>query len=144
MIESEKPQFKEMMDLVAEATRQPKPTGKALHLWWGKLEQYDLVTVLKAFDTWIDTQSKPPSIHEILELCRHKVTIHPRLASPLNTEANKQYADKVLEAVNSMSGNRRDYRKWARDILARVASGDKTVHGIAEQIARDALKVAEV
>ena len=74
--------------------------------------------VKAALDIWVDTNKKPPTPHDIKELCKPKVTIHARLPSPLAIESNKQHAIELKEAVKEMVKPARDkHTAWIFQIL---------------------------
>jgi hypothetical protein len=121
LIETEKQEFKRMLNAVMVIYYKPNLTNDALRVWWHKLERFDFATIAKAFDTFTDNVQNiptPPVPSDIVNLCRHKVTIHARLPSPLALESNKQHADEVIAYVAKNIKPKRDFRAWARKILS--------------------------
>lgn len=126
-----------MMNIVM-ANYGRKPLDKeVLRFWFGKLEKHDLQTVSQAFDAWIDTQSDLPTIHDIAGLCKPKVTIHQRLASPLRVEENKKHIEEVKVQINNMTKPRKNMKAWAQKIM----SSPSSYPDIAQRFAREALAV---
>jgi hypothetical protein len=118
LIEDNKTAFKQMMNLLMETYQKQKPSADMLRLWWQKLEHHEIEVVCKSFDTWIDTKTYAPTPADILDLCRHKVTIQPRLNSPVNLESNRTHSAQVKEQLKDFGKQKNDSRKWARKILA--------------------------
>ena len=138
MTDDQKMQFRQMMNFVFENCRQPKPSVDILRYWWGKLAGKEIETVTKAFDTWMESKDRAPTIADILDLCRHKVTILPRLPSPLNIEENRHHADEVKRQIDEFGKPKRDMKDWARRILA----NPKGRPDIAIRFAQEALAVS--
>lgn len=113
------------------------PNGKTMHYWFNALSKHDIEEVTRAFDEWIKSQKELPTVADILKLCQHKVTIHARLPSPLSKQANAEYAHEVVEFVQGNVKPRRDYKDWARKILA----SPKGRPDIAINFARQALNI---
>lgn len=90
----------------------------ALRYWFDKLSKHEFIKVSNAFDEWLKSQKELPTVSDILKLCQHKVTIHARLPSPLSKQANQEYAKEVVEFVAKQPKVTRDYKAWARKILA--------------------------
>lgn len=71
-----------------------------------------------AFDNWLKSQSTQPTIHDILKLCQHKITIFSKLPSPLVTADNKRHANEVVDYVAKNIKKEPDRRAWARKIIS--------------------------
>jgi hypothetical protein len=142
LTEDQKPAFRQMMNMVFTSLNKPKPENDTLRLWWSKLERYEIEVVMRSLDNWIDTKQFPPAPADIIELCRHKVTIHSRLPSPLKTEENKAHAAEIKVLAATVGAMKRDGKEWARKILKRVENGDRSVHDIVVKYAREALAAA--
>jgi hypothetical protein len=140
LTDDQKQQFRQMMNFVFENYRQPKPSVEMLRYWWGKLEGKDLDTVSKAMDSWLESKDKAPTIADILDLCRHKVTIFPKLPSPLNVEENRHHAEEVKRKIDEFGKPKRDMKDWARKILA----SQKGRPEIAIRFAQEALHTVEL
>lgn len=110
--------FKSVLNVTYQTFGRKVPDRELLRMWWIKLARCELIEITKAFDTWIDTSKELPTIADILELCKPKVTIHARLPSPLNIESNKKHASEIKQALQSMTSPKRDMKEWARKILA--------------------------
>lgn len=135
MIEEQKFAFKQMMNLLMQTYQKQKPDAEVLRLWWAKLEKYEIEDVCKAFDTWIETKTHAATPADIIELCRHRVTIQPRLPSPLNVQANRQHAAEVKEQLGKFGKPKRDMKEWAR----RIVADPKRYPDIAVRFAHEAL-----
>ena len=91
---------------------------ETMRYWFDKLIAYDFEVVTIAFDNWIKNQRELPTVKDITDLCKPKVTIHARLPSPLAKESNKQHMEELKEAVKKMSNPRADkYTAWIFRIL---------------------------
>lgn len=117
MTEDQKGQFRDAMNLLMQTYNRAKPDADMLRLWWGKLEKYEIAEVFKAFDVWIDTKTVTPTPAEIIELCRHRVTIAPRLSSPINLENNRKHSQEVKHELANFGKTKRDMKLWAKRIL---------------------------
>jgi hypothetical protein len=117
MDESNKKKFWLMINVAMELTNHPPLTKEAIVTWWHLLSKYEYEDVERAIDSWIKTMSKTPMPHDIAELCKPKVTIHSRLPSPANIQANQAYAKEVIEFVASHTTKKRDFKSWARKII---------------------------
>lgn len=113
-----KKQFWLMINVAMELTNHPPLTKEAIVTWWHLLSKYDYEQVEKAVDSFVKSSSKPPTPNDILSLCQHKVTIHARLPSPLSKQANQEYAKEVVDFVAKQPKATRDFKGWARKILA--------------------------
>ena len=91
---------------------------ETMRYWFDKLIAYDFDVVTIAFDNWIKNQRELPTVKDIFDLCKPKVTIHARLPSPLAIESNKQHAIELKEAVKEMVKPARDkHTAWIFQIL---------------------------
>ena len=118
MDDSHKKQFWLMLNVTMELTNKPPLTKEAIITWWHLLAQYDYDVVEKAINRWVDNSSKPPTPHDIKELCAHKVTIFAKIPSPLAKESNKIHSSEMVKKVHEAFKPPKDGREWARAILA--------------------------
>ncbi|MES2635827.1 MAG: hypothetical protein V4605_00780 [Pseudomonadota bacterium] len=118
MDDANKKQFWLMINVAMELSNHPPLTKEAIITWWHMLSKYNYDQVEKAVDNWLKASSKPPTPNDILQMCQHKVTIHSRLPSPLSQQANQEYAKEVLDFVAAQPKAKRDYKGWARKIIA--------------------------
>lgn len=135
MDDSNKKQFWLMLNVTMELTNHPPLTKEAIITWWHLLSKYDYEVVESALDSWVKSMSKPPMPHDIAELCKPKVTIHARLPSPLNIEANKNQAKELAQKVDGLVKQKRDMKTWARKIIA----NPKNYPDISLKLAQEAL-----
>ena len=113
-----KKEFWTMINITMELTNHPPLSKEAIITWWHMLKKHDIEVVKTALDIWVDTNKKPPTPHDIKELCKPKVTIYARLPSPLAIESNKQHAIELKEAVKEMvKPNRDKHTAWIFQIL---------------------------
>ena len=122
MDDSNKKQFWGMLNITMELTNKPPLTKETILAWWNLLSKYDYDVVEKAINQWIDTSSKPPTPHDIKELCTHKVTIFAKIPSPLAKEDNKRHADNVVKFVAERLESKTEYHAWAYRIMANPKS----------------------
>ena len=86
---------------------------ETMRYWFDKLIAYDFDVVTIAFDNWIKNQRELPTVKDIFDLCKPKVTIYARLPSPLAIESNKQHIEELKEAVKLMTNPKGDkYTAW--------------------------------
>jgi hypothetical protein len=137
LTEENKFAFKQMMNLLMETYQKPKPSNEVLRLWFQKLEKHEIEVVCKAFDTWIDTKTFVPTPADIIDLCRHRVTIAPRLASPINLDNNRKHMEQVKREVAKFLEPKEDPKAWAKKILA----NPKQYPDISVRFAKEALGV---
>ena len=95
---------------------------ETMRYWFNKLISYDFDVVTIAFDNWIKSQRELPTVKDIFDLCKPKVTIYARLPSPLAIESNKQHAIELKEAVKESVKKMRNpcadkYTSWILRIL---------------------------
>jgi hypothetical protein len=139
LTEDQKGQFRDAMNLMMQTYNRAKPDADMLRLWWGKLEKYEIAEVFKAFDVWIDTKTVAPTPAEIIDLCRHRVTIAPRLNSPVNIEHNRKQMEEVKREVAKFLEPKEDPKAWAKKILA----NPKQYPDISVRFAQEALGIKE-
>jgi hypothetical protein len=139
MIDSDRQNFKRMMNALMIIYYKPELSNDALRVWWGKLENYEFEAISKAIDDYTNSDVKmPPLPADILKLCQHKVTIHARLASPLSQESNQAHAKEVVQYVAEHIKAPIDRRQWARDL---VSGKKKSNWDGAINFAKEALKM---
>ena len=91
---------------------------ETMRYWFDKLIAYDFDVITIAFDSWIKSQRELPTVKDITDLCKQKVTIHARLPSPLAKTDHKQHVEELKEAVKKMINPRADkYTAWIFRIL---------------------------
>lgn len=118
MVDDDKKNFRDVLNLAFSTYNKPRPEVEVLRLWWSKLEKYELVEVCKAFDQWFDTKTTVPTPAEIIDLCRHRVTIHAKHPTPLAIADQREHVQEVKKAAESIGANKRDPKAWAREIIA--------------------------
>lgn len=128
-------QFAMMMKITWQSYGRNGLEKETMRYWYDKLSAYEFNAVSHAFDEWLKSQKDLPTVNEIIKLCQHKVTIYARIASPLALESNKRHADNVIAYVAKNIKPERDYRAWARKILA----SPKNYPDISIQYAKEAL-----
>ena len=139
MDDSNKKQFWGMLNVTMELTNKPPLTKETILAWWTMLSNYEFEVVKKALNQWVDNSSKPPTPHDIKELCSHKVTIFAKIPSPLAIQDNKRHADNVVKFVADRLVSKTDYKAWAKRILSNPNQfPDKSV-----QYAKEALNVVD-
>lgn len=86
----------------------------------------------------------PPSSDEFIAKCVIKAEVQDfrRLPAPLDHEANRAQADKVVELSRWMSKPRTNYRAWAEKIIQRQKNGERDLPDIALRFAKEALAEA--
>ena len=140
MQDSHKKQFWTMVNVAMELTNHPPLSKEAIVTWWHMLAKQDYEAVESALDKWVKEMAKPPTPSDILKLCQHKVTIHARLPSPLAIEENREHVKEVMDYVAANIKPKRDYRLWARKIIANPSA----YPDISLKLAKEALALPEV
>ena len=118
MNDSHKKAFWTMMNVTMELTNHPPLSKEAVLVWCHKLSQFEYKDVEKALDKWLDSSNRPPAPSDIAQLCKPLEPVYQALGKKVNREANKEYASNVVEFVAKQIKPTRDYKKWAKDILA--------------------------
>jgi hypothetical protein len=137
IFEKDANQFALMMKITWQSYGRTTIDKETMRYWFDKLNAYDFNEVSNAFDEWLKSQKDLPTVSEILKLCQHKLSIHARLPSPLAIESNKRHAYKVLALAEKMSEPKRDYKAWAKVIIA----NPKNYPDISLKLAREAIGV---
>lgn len=122
------------------------PMGPTKEKWARSLAKFTLHEIADAIEYCANNADKignrVPDLGDFVAICKsvRKVEVAkalPRNFTPEEIERNHERmqaeADKLQQAL------RRDYRGWARNILRRVAEGDKTVRDVAVEYAKQAL-----
>jgi hypothetical protein len=135
MDDANKKQFWLMINVAMELTNHPPLTKEAIITWWHMLAKYEYDAVQHAVDTWVQTMSKAPTPHDIVELCKPKVTIYAKLPSPLAIADNKRHVSEVKDAIKKMTKPVKDYRAWAHKII----DNPSRLPDISFKIAKEAL-----
>lgn len=116
--ETDRGDFITLMTVMWQSFGRNAPDGRTMHAWFNALKKYELFEVTEAFDTWLKNQTQLATISEILKICKPKVTIYARIASPLAIESNKRHATDVMTYVAKNIKPQSDYRAWTRKIIA--------------------------
>jgi hypothetical protein len=105
MVEQDKKQFKAMMDAITVLFGKHEFDKEILRLWWIKLSKYDIAIVSNAFNKWVDTNKKLPTIADIIELCKaqEKRVFHVALPRKY-TEEERQFNRNRIDDVRKQLG----------------------------------------
>ena len=112
MNNSEKQQFKAMLDTLFELYGRRQPEQNLLRVWWQKLERYPMEVVGKSFDKWTSNSNKAPTPYDIIIICRNKnqellATNLPKLESkPISSEKRKEIRKKIHDLMAKMTGSK--------------------------------------
>lgn len=115
--ENDSKNFKLLIRVTWQSFGRNAPDMDMMKYWWGNLIKYDFEVVTQAFDDWIKSQTELPTVKDIINLCKPKLTIHARLPSPLAIAENKRHADEVIKFVAENVKQKTDMKGWARNIL---------------------------
>jgi hypothetical protein len=119
MDDSNKKEFWLMINITMELTNHPALSKEAIIAWWHQLSKFDYQDVQNAIDQWLKASNRPPTPHDIKQLCVHKVTISPRLAkSSLSRDESKYQSEKVTKYIKENLKPKTDYHAWFKRILA--------------------------
>jgi hypothetical protein len=99
MQDCDRAEFWSMINILMELQNRPPLSKESIVVWYNVLEQYDLNVVRKALDTWIDTETKPPTPAQIKELCKPKPDYMTKLAKP---KPDKEVARKHLAHIKQI------------------------------------------
>lgn len=134
--ETEGQEFGTMMQVTWQSFGRNYPESETIGYWFDKLKHFELNAVSNAFDAWLKSQQSLPTIADIIKLCQHKVTMLPRLDSPLTKAENHRHANEVMDYVAKHIKPVQDYRAWAKKIIA----NPKNYPDISYKIAKEALQ----
>lgn len=118
MNDLDKSKFWDLMNITMELTNKPPLSKESVTAWYSLLSKFEFNVIANAVDVWLKSNSKPPTPHDIIPLCNHKVTIFAKLPSPIAKADNKRHADELLEYVAEKLKPQTDYRAWAKKIIA--------------------------
>lgn len=128
--------FASIINITWQSCKRNPPDKPTKAYWFDKLKQYEFTAVENAFDQWLKSQDELPTIHQIITLCQHKVTIAPRLNSPLAIEDNKRHIKDVVDYVAKHVKPKTDYKAWAKKII----TNPKNYPDISLKYAKEALR----
>lgn len=115
--DSDKKDFKLLIDQMCDVTDTPRFTKDKLIDWWHELNVFTLDEIRIKIDLHIEQHGTCPDIFDLAgSEPKPKMGI-PRTITPLMEENNKRHVAEVKQDIQSF-GKRRDYKKWAHDILA--------------------------
>ena len=105
MNNSDKQQFKEMLDTLFEIYNRRHADQNLLRVWWHKLESYPIEIVSQSFDKWTSTSNKAPTPYDIILICRNKnqqliAAQQPKIAKPVGTPMPKELKIKMNEILS--------------------------------------------
>ena len=140
MIESDKSNFKDMMNSVCTIFGKPTLDKDTLRIWYYKLEKFEFKVITQAFDKWVDSNKFMPTPSDILSLCKEKPIQYTQLEAPkLSKTENKLQAANVMQFVAEHSYKEdkklKDMRAWAH----RIIENPKKYPAISLQFAKEAL-----
>jgi hypothetical protein len=140
MIESDKGNFKDMMNSVCTIYSKSALDKDTLRIWYYKFEKFEFGVITHAFDKWVDTSRFMPTPSDILAICKEKPIQYTQLLAPkLSVAENKAQADKLLVVINARipvkQKELKDYRSWAHRIIA----SPKKYPAISLQFAKQAI-----
>jgi hypothetical protein len=118
MINSESDKFKSMLTVLYSMYGKREPDNILLRAWWMKLAKFDFNVISQAFDTWSDTKTVIPTPADILPLCRPKEPVYAQISKTIDYAGNQKHAEEVKQAIEKMTKPNRDYKDWARKIIA--------------------------
>ena len=111
-----------------------------VRIWYSKLEKYEFKEVCKALDTYTTKYSTAPNPADIIRMIPEPVQ-YTQLPSPkLSKEENKQYSDKMLEAIEKAPKPTTDMKAWAK----RIIKNPKDYPEISLRFAKEALESRNV
>lgn len=110
MNDTDKGQFKEMLDTMFDIYNKKHADQNLLRVWWNKLGNYDISVVSSSFDKWTSNSNKYPTPFDIILLCRAKNQEYLLIAQELKmlSKPPKADLDKVKRAIDKL----RDKLKW--------------------------------
>ena len=138
MRDSDKKPFKLMLDTMCEATGQDKFDKERLIAWWTELNVFTLEEIQIKIDLWIEQNNSCPSLADLIVRKEKPKMGIPRTVTPLMQENNKRHVEEVKQDIKSF-GKRRDFKKWAHDIL----NNPSAYPDISLRYAREALNVTD-
>ena len=105
MNNTDKQQFKEMLDTLFEIYNRKHADQNLLRVWWHKLESYPIEIVSQSFDKWTSTSNKAPTPYDIILICRNKnqqliASQQPKIAKPVGTPMPKELKIKMEKILS--------------------------------------------
>jgi hypothetical protein len=137
MDDSNKKEFWSVMNVTMELCNRPPLSKEAVVVFWNILKKYEISTVRDALDSWVDSSSKAPTPHDILNLCKPVTPIYSAIERKHDKEANKQQAHKVAKLAHETFKPKSDMKAWAKTII----DNPKAYPDISLRYAREALGV---
>jgi len=124
MIEQDKKQFKSMMSALTVLYGKRDLDQDLLRIWFSKLQRFDIDTVSKAFDKWVNGNKYMPLPVDIIDLCKAQEAriITAALPKPTHTPEQIKENQQRLNSELAKFKPKRDYRAWAHKIIANPAS----------------------
>lgn len=135
--DSDKKQFKIILDAMCDATNTERMNKERMIAWWTELQVFTIDEIQAKIDLWIEQHGSCPTLVDLAKDEPPKMGI-PRTVTPLMQENNKKHVEEIKQDVQSF-GKRRDYKKWAHDILNNPSAYPE----ISLRYAREALHVTD-
>ena len=111
-----------------------------VRIWYSKLEKYEFKEVCKALDTYTTKYSTAPNPADIIRMMPEPVQYTQLPPPKLSKEENKQYSDKMLEAIEKAPKPTTDMKAWAK----RIIKNPKDYPEISLRFAKEALESRNV
>jgi len=107
---SNKQQFKEMLDTLFDIHNRKHADQNLLRVWWHKLESYPIDVISQSFDFWTSNSNKSPTPYDIILICRSKnqqllASSQKQIkAKPMSEEKRKEMKVKIRSLIGKMTG----------------------------------------
>jgi len=106
---TDKSQFKEMLDTLFELYGKRHAEQNLLRVWWQKLGGYPVEVVSQSFDKWTSNSNKAPTPYDIILICRSRSqellsANQPKLESkPMTGEKRQEVKRKIHDLMAKMT-----------------------------------------
>jgi|TARA_R110002051_G_scaffold145755_1_gene218650 hypothetical protein len=102
---TDKLQFKEMLNTLFEIYNRKHADQNLLRVWWHKLESYPIEIVSQSFDKWTSTSNKAPTPYDIILICRNKnqeliAAQQPKIENSVSTPMPKELKIKMEKILS--------------------------------------------
>jgi hypothetical protein len=110
-------EFSGVMDIVWQSLGRNVIDKNTKQYWFSKLQHLPMGDVSGLFDKWLMTEKELPTVNDILHMAKPRI-FNTALAAPRNEEVSREGLKKIEQIVSVSVKKQKDYRSWAKDILA--------------------------
>ena len=127
-----------MLDIVWQSLGRNPVDKTTKQYWFAKLQHLPIGEVGSLFDKWLITEKELPTVNDILHMAKPR-DFHKALPAPRNEEVSREGMARINQVVSNTLKPKKDFRKWAKDILA----NPKNYPDISLRFAKEALEIKD-